>query len=60
MTAVANVSRKNGDLTKADTAFQHAGSWISRNLGKYSAEYVRNQIDYSNLFMENGLAPTQD
>ncbi|MFM8347503.1 MAG: tetratricopeptide repeat protein, partial [Bacteroidota bacterium] len=60
LTAVANVSRKNGDLTKADTAFQHAGSWISRNLGKYSAEYVRNQIDYSNLFMENGLAPTQD
>ena len=59
-TAIANAYRNKGDLKSADSAFVSAGSWIARNMGISAPEYVRNQILFSDLLVENGLGTNQD
>ncbi|MFZ9981111.1 MAG: CHAT domain-containing protein [Cyclobacteriaceae bacterium] len=59
-TAIANAYRNRGDQKSADSAFVSAGTWIARNLGTGSPEYVKNQILFSNLLVENGLRADQD
>jgi CHAT domain-containing protein len=57
MTALANNYRLKGNLISADSAFVGAGTWIERNLGRSVIAYVKNQILFSNLLIENGLRP---
>jgi CHAT domain-containing protein len=57
MTALANAYRLKGNLISADSAFVGAGTWIERNIGRGSIEYVKNQLLFSNLLVENGLQP---
>jgi tetratricopeptide (TPR) repeat protein len=55
MTALANNYRMKGNLISADSAFVGAGTWIEKNLGENSLAYVKNQLLFSNLLVENGL-----
>jgi len=55
MTTLANTYRLKGNLISSDSAFSGAGTWIEKNLGKTTIPYVKNQILYSNLQVENGL-----
>jgi CHAT domain-containing protein len=55
MTALANNFRLKGNLISADSAFVGAGTWIEKNLGRSSLPYVKNQLLFSNLLVENGL-----
>jgi CHAT domain-containing protein len=55
LTGIANAYRMQGDVNPADHEFQRAANWINEHLGKSSIAYVRNQILYSNLQVENGL-----
>ena len=54
-TALANIYRLKGNLISADSAFVGAGTWIERNLGRGVIPYVKNQLLFSNLLVENGL-----
>ena len=55
MTALANNYRLKGNLISADSAFVGAATWIEKNLGQNTIPYVKNQLLFSNLLVENGL-----
>lgn len=55
LTLRANVFRKRGSYNEANTAFSEAKRWIDKNLGNTSIEYVKNQLDFGQFLLENGL-----
>lgn len=55
MTATANAFRLKGNLLSADSAFVGAATWIEKNMERSSLSYVKNQLLFSNLLVENGL-----
>jgi CHAT domain-containing protein len=57
MTALANIYRMKGNLISADSAFVGAATWIEKNLDESSIAYVKNQLLFSYLLIENGLGP---
>ncbi len=55
LTLRANVYRKRGSYNDANSAFGEAKRWIDKNLGDTSIEYVKNQLDFGQFLLENGL-----
>ncbi len=55
MTLLANTYGKQGSLSSFDSLYVFAEQWISRNLGKSSIEYVKNQFVCANVWVENGI-----
>ncbi len=55
LTLRANVFRNRGSYNDANSAFGIAKRWIAQNLGENSLAYVKNQLDFGQFLLENGL-----
>ncbi len=54
-TLLAQVYGDQGYYNRADSAFVGATTWIDRNLGSSSLAYVKNQLLFARLLIENGI-----
>jgi CHAT domain-containing protein len=54
LTLTGNTYGQQGNLRSADSAFVFAASWIRKNLGASSIEYVTNQFLNATVLVENG------
>ncbi len=54
LTLMANTYGKQGNLKSADSSFVYAATWIDKNLGKQSIEYIKNQLYNAEILIENG------
>ncbi len=54
LTLMANTYGLKGNLKSADSSFVYAATWIDKNLGKQSIEYIKNQLYNAKVLVENG------
>ncbi len=54
LTLMANTYGLQGNLKSADSSFVYAATWIDKNLGKQSIEYIKNQLYNAKVLVENG------